>query len=109
MKSAHTIPVPVSDLSVAVLGHERQALPVRVVVAVAALQPLLEQPAQQLLAEAAHRGPRVRVHLERVRDAERVRERAREHARPARRAAALLVHAAQLVTNGADFRASSHW
>lgn len=75
--------VQVSDLAAAVLGHEGQALAVRVVVAVLALQALLEEAAEQLLAVAAHRGPRVRVHRERVRDAQRA-PRARQRARARR-------------------------
>jgi hypothetical protein len=59
----------ISYFSIAVLGDEGQALLVRVVVAVAALEPLLEEAAQKLLAVAAHGRPRVRVDLERVRDA----------------------------------------
>lgn len=58
----------VAYLAAAVLGDEGDTLAVRVVVAVLALQALLEQAAQQLLAVAAHGGPRVRVHLERVGD-----------------------------------------
>lgn len=94
--------VRIPYLPIAVLGNKGQTLPVRIVVAVAALQALLEEAAQQLLAVAAHRGPRVRVHLERVRDAQRVRGERAARARHGRRAAAL-VAAHDLRTNGRVF------
>lgn len=61
----------IPDLAAAVLRYVGQTFPVRVIVTVFTLQPLLEQPSQQLLAVSAHGGSRVRVHLERVRDAKR--------------------------------------
>lgn len=68
------------DLPAAVLGYLLDALLVHVVVAVLALQALLEEAPQQLAAVAAHGGPRVRVQHERVRD---VDGRLRLPARPA--------------------------
>lgn len=62
----------VSNLPTTVLGNERQALPVSVVVTVPTLEALLEQSAEQFLTVAADGGPGVRVYLEGVRDAQGV-------------------------------------
>jgi len=61
-----------AELSLArtVVGHLVHALLVRVVLTVAALQSLLEESLQQLLAQLAHRGYSVCVHHEGVRNTE---------------------------------------
>lgn len=99
----------VPNFAAAVLGHEGQALAVRVVVAVAALQSLLEQPAQQLLAVAADGEARVRVHLEGVRDSQRGARPAARHGAGARRRTAALAAAAQLRTRTVSQRVHWRW